>query len=120
MWFFDLGLDKFCCGTTYVATYLRHSILSKLQHIHHWTLSQRSYKIRGSSILIVYDAEQLASVPQDVVNGKPVVAGEVWPKVIVKMIDFAHVLHSFGDTDENYIFGLENLIKYISNKDEHL
>lgn len=115
--FFDLGLDKFCQSTTHVATYLRRSIVSQLQHIHHWALSQRSYKIRGSSILVVYDAEQLASVPLDVVKGKAVVAGEVWPKVIVKMIDFAHVLHSFGDRDENYIFGLENLINCISNKE---
>ncbi|KAG0725167.1 hypothetical protein GWK47_004788 [Chionoecetes opilio] len=72
-----LSLDKFCCSTTCVATCLRHSIVSQLQHIHHWTLSQRSYKIRGSSILIVYDAEQLASVPPDVMDGKAVVAREV-------------------------------------------
>lgn len=114
------GLDKFCHGTTRVSTYLRHSIVSQLQHIHHWALSQRSYKIRGSSILVVYDAEQLTSVPQDIVSGKSVVAGEVWPKVIVKMIDFAHVLHSFGGRDENYIFGLENLMKYMNNRENEI
>lgn len=36
---------------------------------------------------------------------------------MVKLIDFAHVLHSFGNRDDNYLFGLENLMKYIDNKD---
>lgn len=76
--------------------------------------------LRGSSILVVYDADQLTSVPTNVMNNETVVSKEEWPKVKVKMIDFAHVLHSFGDRDENYIFGLENLLKYIDNKDVKL
>lgn len=114
------GLDNFCQGTTGIATHLRHSIVRELQHIHHWVESQRSYMLRGSSILVVYDADQLTSVPPDVMNGETVVSTEAWPKVRVKMIDFAHVLHSFGNKDENYLFGLENLIKYIDNKDVKL
>lgn len=69
---------------------------------------------------MVYDADQLTSVPPDVINGETVVSIEAWPKVRVKMIDFAHVLHSFGNKDENYLFGLENLIRYIDNKDVKL
>ncbi|KAK8730026.1 hypothetical protein OTU49_008427, partial [Cherax quadricarinatus] len=36
--------------------------------------------------------------------------------VTVKMIDFAHVLYSDGERDENYIFGLENLIKFFNKR----
>lgn len=94
--------------------------MSELQHIQQWVEAQRSYMLRGSSILVVYDADQLTSVPQDVMNGETIVSRNTWPKVMVKMIDFAHVLHSFGNRDENYLFGLENLLKYIDNKDVKL
>ncbi|KAK4292195.1 hypothetical protein Pmani_035018 [Petrolisthes manimaculis] len=37
--------------------------------------------------------------------------------VKVKMIDFAHVLYSFGHRDDNYIFGLEKLVEFFNAPD---
>lgn len=55
---------------------------------------------------MVYDASQL-NQSQGLSKPKP--------QVTVKMIDFAHVLHANGEEDENYVFGLENLISFFSN-----
>ncbi|XP_045594562.1 uncharacterized protein [Procambarus clarkii] len=118
------GLDKFCQKDTNFCSSLCCAFVTQLMCIHEWFLKQRSYKIRCGSVLILYDAAKLETPKISsndsvtaAVNGEPGVC-ELTPKVRVKMIDFAHVLHSSGERDENYIFGLENLIKFFSNKEQ--
>lgn len=73
-------------------------ILERLKEISSWFEHPISYKIYGSSILIVYDAES-------VMSGKT-------PEVRVKMTDFSHAVpNSEKSIDENYALGLKNLIE---------
>lgn len=120
------GLETFCQQDLGYGSDLRQALVTQLLCIHEWFLKQRSYKIRCSSILMVYDASQLATGQQILqsseaasvtpqLNSEAVLC-ELDPKVTVKMIDFAHVLYSCGERDENYIFGLENLIKFLTKQ----
>ncbi|XP_018801534.1 PREDICTED: inositol polyphosphate multikinase [Bactrocera latifrons] len=111
-------------------------ILKQLYRIREWFKMQTLYNFYASSLLIVYDYEQLEKflLPNDahqgngisqLTNGDLENNGSVnlnaqestaykssdahWVKV--KMIDFAHVFPTTNQSlDTNYIFGLENLI----------
>ncbi|XP_076039961.1 inositol polyphosphate multikinase-like [Oratosquilla oratoria] len=53
-----------------------------------------------------YQSEKLAAA----------VPGELAMEVRLRMIDFAHVYHSRGVPDENYLFGLNHLIAYLNKE----
>lgn len=112
------GLEVFCQCNNSLTSGLRSAILAELHKIRAWFQKQRVYLIRCSSILIVYDASQLSqtsSSTSEAVNGE-VLSYKPRPQVRVKMIDFAHVLHAFGEEDENYKFGLDSVIKFFSKE----
>ncbi|KAK3852122.1 hypothetical protein Pcinc_041276, partial [Petrolisthes cinctipes] len=52
---------------------------------------------------------------QNIPDKKPGVVDSIGVKV--KMIDFAHVLYSFGERDDNYIFGLDKLVEFFNASD---
>jgi 1D-myo-inositol-tetrakisphosphate 5-kinase/inositol-polyphosphate multikinase len=77
--------------------------------------AQRYYSFYSSSLLIVYDADRINKLSNGEVNGthyQHPVNDDDWLRV--KMIDFAHVFPSEGKLDDNYIFGLDNLIRIFS------
>ena len=81
--------------------------LARLKGIEEMYSKQRVFHIFGSSILFVYDASiLLESAPSsEAINSS----------VVVKMIDFAHVHPANGQPDDNYNFGLANLIKTLES-----
>lgn len=89
-------------NATPITKLLMENIIMKLENIKELFSQQKRFHIFGSSILFVYDAEALVSdelSEDDVRNAN-----------VVKMIDFAHVHPANGEIDENYYFGLVNLI----------
>jgi len=81
---------------------LMEDIIEKLENIKELFSQQKSFHIFGSSILFVYDAEAMIT--------EEVSEDDVKKANVVKMIDFAHVHPANGEIDENYFFGLINLI----------
>jgi len=76
--------------------------LRKLEEIQSFYSQQKTFHIFGSSLLFVYDAISLMLANDDLEKA-----------VVLKMIDFAHVFPAHGVADENYLNGLENLIKLV-------
>ncbi|VDN18854.1 unnamed protein product [Gongylonema pulchrum] len=37
------------------------------------------------------------------------------PNAVVKLIDFSHIFPAHGTTDGNYLFGLDNVIRFIAS-----
>ncbi|OQR68753.1 inositol polyphosphate multikinase-like [Tropilaelaps mercedesae] len=83
----DQGVKRFM-STNPECTQL---IIDDLERIHRWFLGQKRFSFFGSSVLIVYEAKRC--------------------RALAKMIDFAHV-HELKRADEDFIYGLENLIKH--------
>jgi 1D-myo-inositol-tetrakisphosphate 5-kinase/inositol-polyphosphate multikinase len=76
--------------------FLVQEIITKLKGIHSVVRNQRKFNFRATSILIVFDSVR---------NGDL--------KCQVRIIDFAHALPmTVQEEDENYLYGIENLIKY--------
>lgn len=77
--------------------------LGRLKAIQEMYSNQRVFHIFGSSILFVYDASILleSAASSEAIDSS----------VVVKMIDFAHVHPANKQPDQNYNFGLANLIK---------
>merc|ERR1712032_1323310 len=67
--------------------------------------NQMVFHIFGSSILFVYDASILLESEAS--------SEAIDSAVVVKMIDFAHVHPANGQPDQNYNFGLANLIQVL-------
>ncbi|CAL4113085.1 unnamed protein product [Meganyctiphanes norvegica] len=97
--------------SVYYGEILTEAILGDLQDILQWFNSQRTYKLRSSSILITYDAQTLLAQDD---NSKT--SSERKVKVFVKLIDFAHVFLADEEADDNYIFGLNNLITFYTEE----
>ncbi|KHN77110.1 Inositol polyphosphate multikinase beta, partial [Toxocara canis] len=71
-------------------------VLSQLNSIREWFMEQRIYHFFASSILIIFEA-----------------CKERPPRVCVRLIDFSHVFPAEEKRDENYLFGLSNMITFI-------
>ena len=81
--------------------------LARLKGIQGMYSNQQVFHIFGSSILFVYDASiLLESEPS---------SEALESAVVVKMIDFAHVHPGNGLPDQNYNFGLANLINVLES-----
>jgi 1D-myo-inositol-tetrakisphosphate 5-kinase/inositol-polyphosphate multikinase len=76
--------------------------LSRLESLKDWFERQRLFLFIAASLFLSYDADLVASRP----------GPAEWDpsKVVLKMIDFAHVFPADGVKDDNFIFGLSNLI----------
>ena len=72
--------------------------IKQLEKIKNWFEKQKTYHFYASSILVVYEADQIEE--NDLEN-----------KVRVKLIDFAHVFPANDTHDENVLFGLKRLIQ---------
>ena len=72
---------------------------------------QSKYKFFASSVLISYDAEAIRKfgTAEKIPRSKLVESVSVW------LIDFAHVFRSDAELDENFVFGLENLLELFKN-----
>lgn len=73
--------------------------------------TQTKFHMFGSSLLFVYDAEEITKFVADTTDCNALRAA-----TRLRMIDFAHVFLE-DEVDSNYIFGLENLIKVFKNRD---
>ena len=98
---------------------------------------QRLYRFLASSILIVYegDTKQSFSIPQtfkdkdtrsdlnvihhQAVKDRPRELAPEKTLVETRMIDTAHVFAS-SDVDDNYLFGLENIISTVQKLQSNL
>lgn len=74
--------------------------LSRLHWLYQHMESQRYFNFYSSSLLFVYEGDEVVS--------SPVVAD-------VRMIDFAHTQRCVGERDDGYMFGLSNLIGLIES-----
>ena len=76
-------------------------------------MTQRKYKIYASSLLLAYDAQAVQKFKANAKNHdekKIDKKNELRKHVNIRLIDFAHVFNANGDKDENFIFGLTNLL----------
>lgn len=75
---------------------INHTI-KELENIQIWFNKQKTYHFYSSSIIVVYDAEN----------------EEQNSSVRIKIADFAHVFPADNERDENYLYGLNNLVKHL-------
>ena len=97
-------LDNYLQVNSKFSKALAECFLVKLREVQALFLSQKSYRLYGSSILFSYDYDSLASVDWKSKN-----------PVRLNLIDFAHNFPAEDKLDENYLFGLNNLIKLFDN-----
>lgn len=109
-------------------------IIENLQQIKHWfeNVNHFRYRFISSSLLIIHEPSSSIkssspnlSIPGHQPQSKSPLVGvdlahndeqnEIPPKIIVKMIDFAHVYDNNQEKlDANYLFGLNNLIQHLN------
>ena len=87
-------------------------VILKLRKILRWMKSQVKFHFYSSSILIIYEGKQNFIESGGESNLFSSHARKT--DVIVKMIDFAHVVDGGGTFDDNYIYGIENLILHLN------
>lgn len=101
-------------------------IVAQLEKILAWFSYQKRIKFYSSSILISFDGAKTQYLNDvisdvtvnDVVHSKSDVVPSQKEDVVVKMIDFPHTyidLKGESCLDQNYIYGLENLIRIFKN-----
>ncbi|CAH6789998.1 inositol hexakisphosphate kinase 3 [Phodopus roborovskii] len=120
---FRQALSQFLHDGTRLRSELLEPILRKLQALLSVIRSQSSYRFYSSSLLIIYDGQEL---PQDAPETAQGTTSGDPAKVDVRMIDFAHTTYKGsrnGHTthegpDPGYIFGLENLIGILQDIQE--
>ncbi|KAL5018443.1 hypothetical protein ScPMuIL_004165 [Solemya velum] len=119
------GVGKFFGLDHHLRKDVIKALLEKLQLIQDWFDTQTELAFYASSLLVVYEGEvQNASRHGTTMNGPEssdllktksdgTEVNSDHPLVDVRMIDFTHVFKS-ETKDENYLFGLRNLIRYLN------
>lgn len=97
----DKGLRLFLTQNGEIRRDALKEIILQVKHIKDFFVRQRKLSFYSSSLLVVYEGNSLSE-------------GKVSNVASVKMIDFAHVFPT-QNSDENYIFGLETLLKMFSS-----
>uniref|UniRef100_A0AAF5PGW5 Kinase n=3 Tax=Wuchereria bancrofti TaxID=6293 RepID=A0AAF5PGW5_WUCBA len=87
---------EFLSGRLMEKSSVAEQTLEQLYKLRKWFNSQRVYHFYASSILLAYEA-----------------CVERPPNVLVKLIDFSHVFPANGAVDDNYLFGLNNVINIV-------
>lgn len=101
--FLDISTDRD------LAHKLAQLFIEKLKKVEALFQTQTTYNFYASSLLFVYDAEGAK-------NSKDLGSDKLQEFVNVKMIDFAHVWPAEeGKIDQNYLKGVQSLIKLFSN-----
>ncbi|XP_062043426.1 inositol hexakisphosphate kinase 3 [Lepus europaeus] len=129
---FRQTLHQFLHDGTRLRTELLEPILSQLQALLSVIKSQSSYRFYSSSLLIIYDGQQLPERPPGSRHPQEA-SGEAragpqggLPRVDIRMIDFAHTTYkgskdghtTYDGPDPGYIFGLQNLIGILQDIQE--
>ena len=108
---FPLALRLYLNASTGMDRWLLADFLRELRTIRSWFDEQRAYMFYATSLLLVYDAQQLETATAANSGGVGVGQPRSNNNVRVRMIDFAHVYPAHGEQDANYLHGLENLIR---------
>ncbi|VIO86572.1 Uncharacterized protein BM_BM7551 [Brugia malayi] len=87
---------EFLSGRLMEKSLVAEQTLEQLYKLRKWFNSQRVYHFYASSILLAYEA-----------------CVERPPNVLIKLIDFSHVFPANGAIDDNYLFGLNNVINIV-------
>ncbi|XP_017525275.1 inositol hexakisphosphate kinase 3 [Manis javanica] len=129
---FRQALYQFLHDGTRLRTELLEPIQHQLQALLSVIKSQSSYRFYSSSLLIIYDGQELLErtprglhpqeAPQTTHSSSPVGL----TKVDIRMIDFAHTTYkgswnehtTYDGPDLGYILGLENLIQILQDIQE--
>ncbi|CAM2107397.1 inositol hexakisphosphate kinase 3 isoform X1 [Caretta caretta] len=132
---FRQALYQFLHNGNRLRTDVLEPIVSQLKALLSVIKSQSSYRFYSSSLLIIYDGQEpkenketLDNHPQGCFQNinRTMPHGTGYPKVDVRMIDFAHTTYKgskynhtiYDGPDHGYIFGLENLVKILENTRE--
>jgi len=80
-------------------------VINKLSEIKDWFTVQTTYHFFAASILTIYETnlEEIAKNAND---------EQIKDLVRVKLVDLTHVFPANGKMDENFLFGLNNLMEY--------
>ncbi|XP_036990359.2 inositol hexakisphosphate kinase 3 [Artibeus jamaicensis] len=129
---FRQALYQFLHDGTRLRTELLGPIRCQLQALLLVIRSQSSYRFYSSSLLIIYDGQEPLErapgglhpqeAPQTTHGSSP----RGFPKVDIRMIDFAHTTYkgsrnehtTYDGPDPGYIFGLQNLIQILQDIQE--
>lgn len=125
--------------------HLVQALIRKLRQIETWFLSQRKYTFIASSLLFVYDGKALHDYTMSkkssdltlshdtqgnltgdavedgklssILNGRTAKVDDLFYDSIaeVRMIDFTHAFEVNNCQDENYLIGLQSLIRYLND-----
>ena len=108
-----MALKEFVHDGTSYRTDIIPVIITNLKELREMVSRQHSYRFYSSSLLILYDGDK--TTPTYSVTG-----ADTAPKVLVRMIDFAHTTCSrdgyqsdpiqYSGPDEGYVLGLTSLI----------
>nr|XP_040138420.1 inositol hexakisphosphate kinase 3 isoform X1 [Ictidomys tridecemlineatus]XP_040138421.1 inositol hexakisphosphate kinase 3 isoform X1 [Ictidomys tridecemlineatus] len=129
---FRQSLYQFLHNGNRLRTELLEPILHQLQALLSVIRSQSSYRFYSSSLLIIYDGQELPErtpgglQPQEAPQKARGSAPGGLAKVDIRMIDFAHTTYkgswdeqtTYDGPDPGYIFGLENLIGILQDIQE--
>lgn len=79
--------------------------IKSFESIQQWFEKQKTYHFYSSSVIVVYNA--IDESESDHNNTKPT------SPVRIKIADFAHVFPANSRRDENYLFGINNLVEHL-------
>lgn len=136
------GISQYFTPDSVLEVQLVKAVIEKLRQIEAWFLSQRKYTFIASSLLFTYDGKALHdyktlkkssdsthghhlhgkvagnSVENSVsiLNGAKIKVDNFYDSIAeVRMIDFTHVFQVNNCHDENYLTGLQSLIRYLND-----
>lgn len=132
---FRQALYQFLHNGEHLRTDLLEPIVSQLKVLLSVIKKQSSYRFYSSSLLIIYDGQEHQETKETLNNhsqgcfqnrNRTLPPGSGYPKVDVRMIDFAHTTYKgskynhtiYDGPDHGYIFGLENLVKILESARE--
>ena len=103
-----LGIKKFLGPNFNRARNLADRFIFHLENLLDWFVHQNHMGFIASSILMAYESDSSFGIKW---NDGQEINGYRNSDVLVKLIDFTHVL-PISDVDDNCIFAIESLIKY--------